>query len=561
MGKQSTKRLFFVFVAATLLVVTGTLVAIFAYRAQAERDQAERSAAYAVLDTVVPVLARTAGSLDADELASLSAEARSLLSDRIWTLRVWATNGEPLAAVGETEAAPVDRVAIRRAERGGLTFEKRSAGRGDTLVSYAALVPGAVLEVQQSYAPIASAISAGRDRLLIELFVAGAGLAFVIPTVLWTAMHGLRSEYARLRYLFRTGQAIRSTLDVAGVLEQLTRDAALFTRAQLAIATLIDERGKELIVTASYDHQADSSAHHHRRVEEWYLRRCAATGETVAGRETSVDYAALLGYEPKISGAVRLVCAAIPGRERTTGVITVIRQDARGTFKPSEIQMVEELAAQAAMAVEQSVLFEKLRNYAQEVEAGYDSTLKVLSAALDTKDQDTHGHSERVARLTVAVARELGVPNERLVDIERGALLHDVGKIGVPDDVLRKPAALNEGEWEAMQKHPLLAGLMVSKVGFLEKALPILLYHHERFDGGGYPFGLQGHSIPLEARMFAVVDAFDAITSDRPYRKAVSTEAALAEIVRHAGTQFDPEIVEAFVHVIRRMRPADEDAA
>jgi HD-GYP domain-containing protein (c-di-GMP phosphodiesterase class II) len=153
------------------------------------------------------------------------------------------------------------------------------------------------------------------------------------------------------------------------------------------------------------------------------------------------------------------------------------------------------------------------------------------------------------------------VPQEQLPDIERGALLHDVGKIGVPDEVLHKPAALNDGEWEAMQKHPLLAGLMVSKVGFLEGAMPILLYHHERYDGGGYPFGLEGGAIPLEARLFAVVDSYDAMTSDRPYRKAMSHEEAMAEIKRNAGTQFDPSVVEAMTRVMAHGNPAEQRAA
>jgi HD-GYP domain-containing protein (c-di-GMP phosphodiesterase class II) len=211
------------------------------------------------------------------------------------------------------------------------------------------------------------------------------------------------------------------------------------------------------------------------------------------------------------------------------------------------------------MAIEQASLFAKVRSYASDLEISYDTTLRALMAALDTKDAATEGHSERVARLTVAVAREMGVPEERMLDIERGALLHDVGKIGVPDSILRKPKSLNRKEWEAMQKHPLLAGLMVSKVGFLEGAMPILLYHHERYDGSGYPFGLAQDRIPLEARIFAVVDAYDAMTSERPYRKAVPPEEALQEIRANAGIQFDPQVVEAFEGVIRRLLMVEKD--
>jgi HD-GYP domain-containing protein (c-di-GMP phosphodiesterase class II) len=166
-----------------------------------------------------------------------------------------------------------------------------------------------------------------------------------------------------------------------------------------------------------------------------------------------------------------------------------------------------------------------------------------------------------VAKLTVAIAREMNVSEEKLVDIERGALLHDVGKIGVPDAVLRKPRTLSRREWQTMQRHPLLAGVLVSKVGFLEGALPILLYHHERYDGNGYPFGLAGDRIPIEARIFAVVDAYDAMTSDRPYRKAMPHEEAVAEIVANAETQFDPAVVEVFQEVIERTPLAGEEEA
>ena len=218
----------------------------------------------------------------------------------------------------------------------------------------------------------------------------------------------------------------------------------------------------------------------------------------------------------------------------------------RGTFAPRDIRHTLDLAGQGATAIEQALLFSKVRSYAKEVEVSYDSTLKALVAALDAKDEVTEGHGERVAKLTSHLARQMGVAEKAIVDMERGALLHDVGKIGVPDAVLNKPAALNDMEWEAMRKHPLLAGMMIAKVGFLEGATPILLYHHERWDGTGYPFGLAKTNIPFDARIFSVVDAYGAMTSDRPYRDAKSHDEAMAEIAAGSGTQFDPGVVIAF---------------
>lgn len=391
------------------------------------------------------------------------------------------------------------------------------------------------------------------DLTRLLLVVAGAlGVLVATHALVWLVAGRLIHKYDRLSHLYRTGQALQSTLDLTHVLERLARDSAVSGHADLAIAAVVEEETDDLIVGASYDRKADSTAQHHRKVEEWYMRRCAATGEVVEAEQESLPYDHLLGYEPRQGGPVALLCAPIPGRNRSIGVLMVVRRIGKGKFRHSEAKMVADMANHAAIAVEQATLFAKMRKYADQVELSYDTTLKVLIAALDQKDAATHGHSERVSRLAVTLAREMGITDAHLVDIERGALLHDVGKIGVPDDVLRKPEDLDEAEWEAMRKHPLLAGLMVSKVEFLEGALPILLYHHERYDGGGYPFGLEGKNIPIEARIFSVVDTYDAMTSARPYREALPHIVAMGEIQQHAGSQFDPEVVAAFTRVMER---------
>ncbi len=179
----------------------------------------------------------------------------------------------------------------------------------------------------------------------------------------------------------------------------------------------------------------------------------------------------------------------------------------------------------------------------------YQTTLEALAIALDTRDSETLGHSVRVAAYTVTVARRMGIVDPELTDIYRGALLHDVGKIGVPDAILRKPGKLNAEEWVEMRKHPEIGDRILQGIQFLDGARPIVRAHQERYDGKGYPEGLKGREIPLGARIFAVVDTLDAMTSDRPYRKAQSYEAAYDEITRFRGVQFDPDVVDAFLKI------------
>jgi len=187
-------------------------------------------------------------------------------------------------------------------------------------------------------------------------------------------------------------------------------------------------------------------------------------------------------------------------------------------------------------------LFEKLQS-------SYETTLKALAAALDTRDTETQGHSVRVSEYTAVIAQRMGVKEAELTDIRRGALLHDVGKIGISDAVLRKSDNLTPEEWAEMKLHPEIGHRILSGILFLERSLPIVLSHQERYDGSGYPRGLRGEEIPLGARIFAVVDTLDAMTSDRPYRRALTYEHAREEIIRNRGIQFDPRVVEVFLAI------------
>ena len=179
----------------------------------------------------------------------------------------------------------------------------------------------------------------------------------------------------------------------------------------------------------------------------------------------------------------------------------------------------------------------------------YHTTLEALGSALDTRDVGTESHSRRVHGYALATAREYGVPETDVPDLAHGVLLHDIGKIGIPDAILLKPGPLTPDEWKIMRRHPEIGKALVEKIPFLRGAVPIVWSHHEKWDGTGYPRGLTGAEIPLGARIFMVVDAFDAMTFDRPYAKAKPFDVAKAEIRRCAGTHFDPTIVESFLRV------------
>jgi putative two-component system response regulator len=182
-----------------------------------------------------------------------------------------------------------------------------------------------------------------------------------------------------------------------------------------------------------------------------------------------------------------------------------------------------------------------------QLKAAYKESLLALANAIEARDFYTHSHMHRLNAYAQTIARELGWDEARLEAVEFGAILHDIGKLYIPNEILLKEGTLNEAEWEEMKRHPEIGANMVRDIHYLTPAIPMILYHHESWDGSGYPKGLRGEEIPAEARLLAVADTFDAITSDRPYRKAHTADFAYSEIVKRAGIQFDPKIVGAFV--------------
>lgn len=255
----------------------------------------------------------------------------------------------------------------------------------------------------------------------------------------------------------------------------------------------------------------------------------------------------------------KLLCVPLKVQGRVTGVVQVIDKVSGEDFNRDDQKLLEAMADAAAVAIENVRLYEAERKKTELLKTAYDelqrtyrATVQALTGLLDARDAATHGHSNRVTALALRLALAVGINDpERLRTIEQGARLHDIGKIGVRDAILRKPGPLDEAEWEHMRTHPELGYRMLKDIEFFGDALPIVRYHHEHFDGSGYPCGLAGEHIPVEARIFAVVDAFDAIMSERPYKRARSFEQAVATLAEESGKHFDPNVVRAFLRVPR----------
>jgi HD-GYP domain-containing protein (c-di-GMP phosphodiesterase class II) len=237
-----------------------------------------------------------------------------------------------------------------------------------------------------------------------------------------------------------------------------------------------------------------------------------------------------------------ILCVPLKAKDRLIGVLYADSRLQEGLFNEEDRTLLTLFAHQAAVAIENARLFNALAE-------AYDQTLDALVAALDTRDRETEGHSQRVVRIALLIAAEMAYPEDDLNNLQRGALLHDIGKIGIPDAILRKPGPLDDDEWEIMRKHPEFGRRMLAGIPFLKRPLDVIYAHQERYDGTGYPEGLAGEEIPIGARIFAVADTFDAITSDRPYRKGQPLETARQIIRDNSGTQFDPKVVQVFLSI------------
>ena len=359
-----------------------------------------------------------------------------------------------------------------------------------------------------------------------------------------------KRQLERLSALRQIDLAITSSLKIDNIFQILMDQVVTRLGVDAACVWVADTKQQTLEFAASRGFRTDTLRNSRLRFGEGYAGQVVLDQGTIYIpdlKKRYMNYLRSASFDEE--GFVSYLAVPLTAKNQVQGVLEIFH---RSTLKPDPewMDFLEALTSQAAIVVGYSRLLENLRHTNIDLNHAYDSTLEGWARALEVRDQETKGHSQRVAEMTLRLARAMGIPEADLIQIHRGALLHDIGKLGVADSILLKAGPLDDAEREIMQKHPILAFELLSPIAHLRSALDIPYLHHEKWDGSGYPLGLKGENIPLSARIFAVVDVWDALTSDRPYRKAWTVPEVLAYIREQAGKHFDPQVVDAFLSLI-----------
>lgn len=354
----------------------------------------------------------------------------------------------------------------------------------------------------------------------------------------------------RLTALRTIDAAITSSLDLRLTLKVLLDQVTAQLQVDAADVLLFDPHIQLLEYAAGRGFRTNSIARSRLRLEEGHAGRAVLERRLVSIPDLSETGTAFVRAGLLADEGFRVYYGApLIAKGSVKGVLEIFHRVPL-TPDPEWLDFLETVAGQTAIAIDDAELFVNLQRSNVELALAYDATIEGWSRALDLRDKETEGHTQRVTEMTERLARAMGIGDAELVHIRRGALLHDIGKMGVPDGILLKPGKLTDEEWIVMRRHPQLAYEMLLPITYLKPALVIPYCHHEKWDGTGYPHSLKGEQIPLAARIFAVVDVWDALRSDRPYRLGWSDEKVRDHIREQAGKHFDPEVVEVFLAVL-----------
>jgi putative nucleotidyltransferase with HDIG domain len=357
----------------------------------------------------------------------------------------------------------------------------------------------------------------------------------------------IENQLQRLSALRAIDLVITSSFDLRVTLELILQQIVSQLRVDAAAILIFNEASGELEFAAGQGFRGTGITRLRLRLGEDYAGRVALERRMLCIPDFSQTEHRLTQRE-LITGEDFISFYAVPliAKEKVKGVLELFH---RSRLNPDSewLDFFQTLGGQTAIAIDNTELFDDLQRSNDDLILAYDATIEGWSRALDLRDKETEGHTQRVTAMTMKLASAMGISEAELIHIRRGALLHDIGKMGVRDHILLKPEPLTEEEWGVMRKHPQYAYEMLSPIAFLYPALDIPYCHHERWDGNGYPRGLKGKQIPFAARVFAVVDVWDALSSDRPYRPAWPREKVLDHIKSEAGTHFDPKVVEVFL--------------
>ena len=356
------------------------------------------------------------------------------------------------------------------------------------------------------------------------------------------------TQRERMEALAGVGSVINSSLGLKKVLDEVMDTLIVLMKAERGFLMLKDEKG-DFRVQIARDAKNQDLTEDVFSISKSIVRQVLERGETVLTTNARTDprfeqQASVAAYQ-----LLSILCAPLKVKDELIGVIYVDKLAQTWIFSSDELELISMFANQAAVAIDNARLFDGLQASNEELQEAYHATLEGWVRALDLRDKETEGHTKRVTALTEKLARKMGMDENALVHIQRGALLHDIGKMAIPDGILLKPAALSPEERTLIEMHPVYAYEMLTPIRFLSPALDIPYCHHEKWDGTGYPRGLSGDTIPLAARIFAVVDVWDALVSDRPYRKAMKPEDVKRKLREDSGRHFDPQVVDAFLEL------------